>query len=105
VTTRIRVYGTDWCHSTFGVREYLMNARLEYDFFDIDRDPRADDFVRALGEGRRRYPVVVFPDEIVTNPTVSELGQLLRDHGAEPAAVRYNTRRIPRGGSRAEEDR
>lgn len=78
VTKTIKVYGTDWCHSTFGVREYLMNARLDYDFFDIDRDDNADAFVRALGKGARRYPVIVFPDEIVTNPTVTELGQLLR---------------------------
>jgi hypothetical protein len=83
VTTRIKVYGTDWCHSTFGVREYLMNARLDYDFFDIDRDPNADAFVRALGKGARRYPVIVFTDEIVTNPTVAELGQLLRAHRVE----------------------
>ena len=85
VTTRIKVYGTDWCHSTFGVREYLMNARLDYDFFDIDRDPSADEFVRALGKGARRYPVIVFPGEIVTNPTVAELGQLLRAHRVESA--------------------
>jgi glutaredoxin len=80
VTNRIQVYGTEWCHSTFGVREYLMIARLDYDFFDIDRDPRADEFVRALNGGARRYPVVIFLDEIVTNPTVTELGQLLRAH-------------------------
>ncbi len=84
----IQVYGTDWCHSTFGVREYLMNARLEYDFFDIDRDPRADEFVRAVNGGARRYPVVVFPDEIVTNPTVTELGQLLRAHRVEARPAR-----------------
>jgi glutaredoxin len=83
VTTRIKVYGTDWCHSTFGVREYLLNARLDYDFFDIDRNPTADEFVRALGHGARRYPVIVLPDEIVTNPTVTELGQLLRAHRHE----------------------
>ena len=86
VTKTIKVYGTDWCRSTFGVRECLMNARLDYDFFDIDRDHNADAFVRTLGNGARRYPVIVFPDDIVTNPTVTELGQLLRAHGAAATA-------------------
>ena len=83
MTTQIKVYGTLWCHSTFGAREYLMNARLDYDFFDIDRDANADTFVCALSHGARRYPVIVFPDEIVINPTVTELGQLLRAYRAE----------------------
>jgi glutaredoxin len=88
VTKTIQVYGTDWCHSTFGVREYLMNAHLEYDFFDIDRDQRADEFVRAVNGGARRYPVVVLPGEIVTNPTVTELGQRLRAHRVESRPAR-----------------
>jgi mycoredoxin len=81
---RIKVYGTDWCRSTFGVREYLMNARLDYDFFDIERDPSADAFVHAAGKGARRYPVIVFSDQIVTNPSVAELGRLLRAYRVEP---------------------
>ncbi len=89
---KIKVYGTDWCRSTFGIREYLMNARLDYVFFDIDRDVRADDFVRALADGRRRYPVVVLPDRIVTNPTVTELGQLLRDYQMESTRRRSGAR-------------
>jgi hypothetical protein len=83
MNTTIKVYGTDWCRSTFGVRECLMNARLDYDFFDIDRNTGADAFVRSLSRGARRYPVIVFADEIVTNPTVTELGQLLRAHREE----------------------
>jgi hypothetical protein len=65
-----------------------MNARLEYDFFDIDRHPGADEFVRSLHGGARRYPVVVFHGEILTNPTVTELGQRLRAHGLESTKAR-----------------
>jgi mycoredoxin len=77
VTMGIAVYGTVWCRLTFGVREFLMRARLEYDFFDIDRDPQAEAFVRTLGHGARRYPVVVMSGEVVVNPTMAELAGLV----------------------------
>lgn len=83
MTTAIQVYGTDWCRLTFRVREYLTNSRVDYDYFDIDRDPQADEFVRMMHDGRRRYPVVVLAEHVVTNPTLAELGKLLRDHRVE----------------------
>ena len=95
MTITIQVYGTDWCRSTFCVRGYLMNARLDYDFFDIYRDHRADDFVRAMGEGSRRYPVVVFPNETLTDPTVADLGRLLRDHEIELGEGPVNVEGLP----------
>ena len=82
--TSIQVYGTDWCRLTFGVREYLINSRVDYDYFDVERDPLADEFVRAVNDGRQRLPVVVVEDQSVTNPTLAQLDALLRDHRLEP---------------------
>lgn len=82
--TSIQVYGTDWCRLTFSVREHLINSRVDYDYFDIERDPLADEFVRTVNDGRQRYPVVVVEDQSVTNPTLAELDALLRDHRLEP---------------------
>ena len=79
MATSIEVYGTDWCRLTYGIREYLTNSRVDYDYFDIERDPRAAEYVRAINDGRQRYPVVVFESHAVTNPTLAELGRLLRD--------------------------
>jgi hypothetical protein len=33
---------------TFRVRDYPMNARLTHEFFDIERDPKAREFVLAM---------------------------------------------------------
>ena len=76
----IQVYGTDWCGLTFGVREYLTNSRLTYDYYDVDRDPRAQDFVLAMNDGRRRLPMVVVQERVITNPTVAELQRVLDEH-------------------------
>lgn len=92
--TGIHVYGTDWCGLTFIVREYLTNARVDYDYFDIENDPRADEFVRTTNKGSRRCPVVVLDEHTVTNPTLAELGRLLRNRRDESrSAAGANTRR------------
>ena len=82
--TSIQVYGTDWCRLTFGVREYLINSRVDYDYFDVERDPAADEFVRTANDGWQRLPMVVVEEQSVTNPTLTELDALLRDHRVEP---------------------
>jgi mycoredoxin len=79
MATEIQVYGTDWCRLTFGVREYLTNSRVDYDYIDIDRDPQGDEFVRTINDGKLRYPVVVIAEQTVTNPTLADLGRMLRE--------------------------
>jgi hypothetical protein len=32
----VQVYGTDWCGWTRGVREFLMNSRIPYDYYNVD---------------------------------------------------------------------
>ena len=93
VTSEIQVYGTAWCRLTFRVREYLMNARLTYEFFDIDRDQRAHEFVLAAAKGQRRFPLVVVEDDVMTVPTIPQLQCALDAHeiGSERApSVREN---------------
>jgi mycoredoxin len=98
MTTEIRVYGSDWCRFTFRIREYLMQLRVEYQYFDIDRDPRANEFVRTMNDGQRRYPVVVVGEDIVTNPTFAELRKILD-------ANRVESRSGPRGNTPQSADR
>ena len=77
VTSAIQVYGTGWCRLTYRVREYLMNARLTYEFFDIDHDQKAHEFVLAASEGRQRFPLVVVEDHVMTDPTIQQLKGVL----------------------------
>jgi glutaredoxin len=83
----IQVYGTDWCGLTYGVRRYLTAGRFEYDYFNIDDDKDAEEFVLATNNGRRRFPIVVIEDRVVTGPTVAELRRVLDQHGMRPSRV------------------
>jgi len=85
VASDILVYGTDWCGLTHHLREYLMRSRFEYDYFDIDRDNDAQQFVLAMNDGQRPFPLVVVQHHVVTQPTVAILNHVIREHGLQPA--------------------
>jgi glutaredoxin len=82
--SEVRVYGMDWCGLTFGVREYLTTARVEYEYYDVERDPQAFDVALALSIGRRRFPLVVVYDRILMNPSRVELQRVLTDYRIRP---------------------
>ena len=82
--SEVQVYGMDWCGLTFAVREYLTTARVEYEYYDIERDPRAFDAALALTSGRRRFPLVVVYDRILMNPSRVELQRVLTDYRIRP---------------------
>jgi mycoredoxin len=77
MTSRVLVYGASWCRFTFGLRQYLLESRVDYEYFDIDNDPQAAAFVRTIGDGKLKYPVVVVDEETAVNPRFSELQQML----------------------------
>jgi len=91
VDSDIQVYGTSWCGLTFRVREYLMKARLTYEFFDIERDPKAREFVWAMTDGHLRFPMVVIEHQLVTEPTIAELQRVIDAHAIRPRRRRSRT--------------
>jgi len=92
MVSEIQVYGAAWCGVTFRVREYLMKARLSYDFFDIEQDEEARQFVLAMTNGRLRFPVVVIEDHIVVDPTIAELQRVLESRAILVERVRSSRR-------------
>jgi glutaredoxin len=88
----IQVYGADWCGLTRGLREYLTNSHIDYDYFDVDRNEEAERFVLAINEGRRRFPLVVVHEQVVTQPTIAVLRTVISEHALQPT-IRSRTRR------------
>ena len=88
MTNGIQVYGTHWCGVTFGLREYLTNSRIPYEYYDIEQDQHADEFVLAMNDGRRRFPLIVVEERVLTSPTLNELQQVLDEYQVRPATPR-----------------
>ena len=88
MASEIKVYGTDWCGLTYNLRKYLLDARLAYDFHDIERDEEACAGMLEITAGRRRFPLVVVNEEVLDNPSRGELQRVLDDYGLLPVQRR-----------------
>lgn len=71
---RLTVYGTGWCPDVRRSRAVLDQARVPYDFVDLDHDIAATRLVRRLQNGKRHIPTLVWPDgQHLVEPTDDEL--------------------------------
>ena len=80
----IQVYGTRWCGLTYRLRKYLTDARVPYDYFDIEENDDAQQFVVEMNNGRRRFPLVVIEHRVMLQPTIELLQRVLSEHGIRP---------------------
>ena len=75
----IRVYGTCWCGDTIRALRILDENQINYEWIDIDKDPEAEKFVKAVNHGNRSVPTIVFPDEsILVEPANSKLKRKIK---------------------------
>ncbi|MFE6612482.1 glutaredoxin family protein [Amycolatopsis sp. NPDC057786] len=58
----LTVYGADWCPDVKRSRALLDSKGIAYDYIDVEADSGAEETVRALQNGERRIPTIVWPD-------------------------------------------
>ena len=76
------VYGTQRCPLTKGIREWLGEHRVPYDFYDIE-DAEAEERVRRMNDGQLKYPMVTVGDRVMKNPADDELRAALTASNVE----------------------
>ena len=70
----IVVYGTAWCGACRGVKRVLGELGRDFEWIDIDQDPRAAERVMNLNAGLRSVPTIVLPDgQVLVEPRRHEL--------------------------------
>jgi mycoredoxin len=77
----VMVFGTGWCGATQIVRRFLDRVGVSYDYRDIDTDEKAAGQVRGWASGNTSHPTVQIGDQILIEPSVSELEWVLRQCG------------------------
>ena len=79
------VYGADWCHDTSDTRRHLRDNGIDFEYVNIDNDPKAEEAVLEWNDGKRRIPTVVInaadAQMILLNPPSANLDAALRDAG------------------------
>ena len=74
----IRMYGAEWCSDCKRSKLYFDKQGIEYEYIDIDDDPKAVKIVRKANHGRRMIPTIFFEDgSILVEPTNAELAAKL----------------------------
>lgn len=63
-TTKITIYGAEWCAFCHTARNYLTGKGIEYDYIDVDKDP-SKGMEAVEKSGQRGIPVIDFDGEII----------------------------------------
>lgn len=79
---RIVVLGRDTCEDTTRSRRHLDARGIPYDYFRVDREPTADEWIRSLNDDVWITPTILIgdprnPDTILREPTNEELDAAL----------------------------
>jgi mycoredoxin len=70
----IMMYTTSWCGYCVRLKAQMRRVGLDYTEVDIERDPRAAEFVGSVNGGNHVVPTVVLPDgTAMTNPSINQL--------------------------------
>ncbi|MER3443952.1 MAG: NrdH-redoxin [Meiothermus sp.] len=69
---RVLVYGTERCPLTLGFRKYLQQSGIPFELHDVERDPEAEQAVRAMNGGELKFPMVAVGNSRATgNPATT----------------------------------
>jgi mycoredoxin len=73
-TRRLKIYTTRLCGDCRMAKAVLHQAGVDYEEFDIDRDPAAVATVLAINGGTRAVPTIVMPDgRVLVEPSRRQL--------------------------------
>lgn len=70
----IVMYSVAWCPDCRRAKFFFERKKVPYTEVDVDRDPRAVEFVKGLNGGNRSVPTIVFPDgSVLVEPSGEQL--------------------------------
>ncbi|MFV2177306.1 mycoredoxin [Actinomadura sp. LOL_016] len=81
---QLTMYTTTWCGFCRRLKSQLARDGIEMVEIDIERDPKAAEFVMSVNGGNQTVPTVMIGSEIVlTNPSAKEVKRHLAELAAE----------------------
>ena len=73
----VKVYGADWCPMTNRARAHLDRIGVDYEYIDIEKDPKAAEWVREQNDGKEKKPTILVGGEVLSTPTDEEVDEAL----------------------------
>jgi glutaredoxin len=75
---QVKVYGADWCGMTRRMLSHLDTLGVTYDYINVERDPRASEWVKRHNNGKEKKPTLDIAGTVLTTPANGELEEVLR---------------------------
>ncbi len=79
----VTVYGSHTCPDTTRALKLLDSQEIQYEFKDLDESPELNDYVADLNGGKRVIPTIQIDNEILINPSESDLKKACQQAAAE----------------------
>ncbi len=79
--TQVLVYGADWCGLTRAFRNWLDTIGVPFEYHNIETDPEAEEAVKTMNGGKRKFPMVVVGEVVMKNPPIQDLNKALDRYG------------------------
>ena len=70
-----RIIGSCYSPDTIRLREFAARNRLPHRWFDLERDPQAEQLLQRFGVGAQDTPVVIWGSAVLRNPSNAELAR------------------------------
>ena len=83
----LTMYTTTWCGFCKNLKRQLGKAGVEVTEVDIERDPKAADFVESVNGGNQTVPTLLFAaGSTMTNPSAAQVQKQLAELAATQAS-------------------
>ena len=79
--TQVLVYGAAWCGLTHAFCNRLTTINVSHTYHDIETDPEAEEAVKTMNGGKRKFPMVVVGEVVMKNPPIQDLNEALERYG------------------------
>jgi glutaredoxin len=73
----VKVFGSDWCPMTNRTLEHLDELGVNYEYIDVEKDPKASAWVKEQNGGKEKKPTLLIDGEVVRTPSDEELDERL----------------------------
>jgi glutaredoxin len=79
----VSIYGSTTCTDTTRVMRFLDERQIPYEFKDVDLTPELNAYIANLNNGIRKMPAIQIDNEVLINPSDSELAGAVEQAVAE----------------------
>ena len=72
--SQIVMYAVEWCPDCRRAKFFMKRKNISYLEIDVNKDKKAEEYVKELNNGNRSVPTIIFPDgSTMVEPSTQEL--------------------------------